>query len=381
MSGGPLSSYTILEVGHMLAGPYCGLILADLGAEVIKIEAPGGDIGRTTGRHQVGQHNAYFASLNRNKRGVVIDLASPKGQAEFHGLCGTAHALVTNLRPAAIRKLGLHYSALSATNPRLACVALTGFGLDSPWADRPAYDYVVQAMTGIMELTGEPGAWPTKTGYSAVDNSAGAFAAIGLLSQLLSGKGGQVDVAMYDVMLSQLNYIASALLNGNEGAQRYGSSAHPYFVPAQVFKTRDRWLVLFITHDGFWRLFCEEIGRPAWITHTLFDTVDARSRNRSAVVDAVAEVLAQQDTQTWLDRLVPLGVVVAGVHTLEEALASEQTVARSMVIEIPTPDGPLRLIGNPVKVSGITETFRPPPLLAGGSSIGQSPTRHDAAGA
>jgi len=285
MSTGPLSGYTILEVGHMLAGPYCGLILADLGAEVIKIEAPGGEIGRTTGRHQVGQHNAYFASLNRNKRGVVIDLASPKGKAEFHGLCRTAHALVTNLRPAAIHKLGLHYSALSPTNPRLVCVALTGFGLNSPWADRPAYDYIVQAMTGIMELTGEPGAWPTKTGYSAVDNSAGAFAAIGLLSQLLSGKGGQVDVAMYDVMLSQLNYIASALLNGNECAQRYGSSAHPYFVPAQVFKTRDRWLVLFITHDGFWRLFCEEIGRPAWITDTLFDTVDARDvarRIRSA---------------------------------------------------------------------------------------------------
>lgn len=359
---GPLSGYRILEVGHMLAGPYCGLLLADLGADVLKIEAPGGDIGRSASSHMIGPHNSYFASLNRNKQGLILDLATQDGQRRLHELCRGAHALVTNLRPSAIRKLGLGYSALGAVNPKLVCVALTGFGLDSPWADRPAYDYVIQAMTGVMNITGEPGMSPMKTGYSAVDNSAGAFAALGLLAQLLSGRGGQVDVAMYDVMLSQMNYIASALLNGGEKAQRYGGSAHPYFVPAQVFPTRDRYLVLFITHDRFWRLFCNEIGKPQWITLPEFQSVQARNRNREMVVAAVADVLTQYDTAAWLERLVPLGVVAAGVETLEDALGSQHTAARSMVVEIPTPDGPIRLVGNPIKVPQPCSELRPPPL-------------------
>jgi crotonobetainyl-CoA:carnitine CoA-transferase CaiB-like acyl-CoA transferase len=347
----------------MLAGPYCGLLLADLGADVIKVEAPDGDIARSAGRHYVGPHNAYFASLNRSKQGAVIDLQSDSGQAELHELCRTSHALITNLRPSAINKLGLHFDALRHVNPKLVCVALTGFGLDSPWVDRPAYDYVIQALTGVMEITGEPGWSPTKTGYSVVDNSAGVFAALGLVAQILSGKGGQVDIAMYDIMLSQLNYLASACLNGDERAQRHTSSAHPYFVPAQIFRTRDDWLVLFITHDRFWALFCEEIGRREWIFDPTFATIEARNHHRDQVIEAISEVLAQETTKTWLERLIPLGVVVSGVETLEQALASPQTKARSMVIEVPTSGGTLKLVGNPIKIYGVTETYFAPPLL------------------
>ena len=371
---GPLAGIRVLEVGHMLAGPYCGLLLADLGAEVIKIESPEGDIGRAASPHFIGPHNAYFASLNRNKLGVVIDLASDAGQAELHDLCRDAHAIITNLRPAAIRKLGLTYATLSAVNSALVCVALTGFGLDSPWADRPAYDYVIQAMTGIMEITGDPTALPTKTGYSAVDNSSGAFAALGLVAQLFAGKGGQVDVAMYDVMLSQLNYLASAQLNGQERAQRYTNSAHPYFVPAQIFATRNHYLVLFITHDRFWRLFCEEVGRPEWVADPIFSTIEARNRNRVAVVASVTEVLASETTAVWLTRLVPLGIVAAGVETLADALASDQVAARSMVVEIPTEAGAIRLVGNPIKIRGLDEKFRPPPLLGKIAAITTAPS-------
>ena len=252
---GPLAGVRVLEVGHMLAGPYCGMLLADLGAEVIKIEPPAGEIGRTVSPHRVGPHNAYFASLNRSKRSVAIDLMTAGGRQALGELASTAHALITNLRPSAIRKLGLTYQDLKPWNPRLVCVALTGYGLDSPYADRPAYDYVIQALTGMMALAGEPDGPPTKTGYSAVDNSAGMMGALGLLAKIVEGRGGQLDIAMYDVMLSQLNHLAGAWLNAGERAARFAHSAHPYIVPAQLFSTRDGWLALFITHDDFWRRF------------------------------------------------------------------------------------------------------------------------------
>jgi CoA:oxalate CoA-transferase len=359
----PLSGFRIIEIGHMLAGPYCGMLLADLGAEVIKIEPPEGDIGRRVSPHSIGPHNAYFASLNRNKRSVVLDLASPAGRKELHDLAGTCHALITNLRPSAIRKLGLTYEALRTANPRLVCVALTGYGLNGPFADRPAYDYVIQALTGIMAITGDAEGPPTKTGYSAVDNSAGIMAALGLVAKIAEGKGGQVDVAMYDVMLSQLNYLAGAWLNAGERVERQPHSAHPYIVPAQLFRTRDGWITLFITHDDFWRRFAGELGRPDWLADPAFATMQGRRLNRARVIPALQEVLLTQDTDHWVERLAPLGVVIAGVETLEQALASEHARHRGMVVEIPTPDGVIRAVGNPIKTDHPDPAPRPAPLL------------------
>jgi len=360
---GPLAGIRILEIGHMLSGPYGGLLLADLGADVIKIEPATGDIARRVSPHKIGPHNAYFASLNRNKRSVVIDLASPQGQAELHDLCRTAHAVLVNLRPSAIVKLGLTYNALRTVNEKLVCVALTGFGLDSPLAERPAYDYIIQAMTGVMELTGEPDAPPTKTGYSAVDNSAGIMAALGLLAKIIEGKGGQVDVAMYDVMLSQLNYLASASLNIGEKMQRYAGSAHPYIVPAQVFRTADGWLSLFITHDAFWAAFADKAEQPWWLTDARFATMAARTANRDIVVPAIAEVIAQRPTEEWVQLLTPVGVVAAGVESLETALASAQTKWRHMVVDIPSDGGILHAVGNPIRIDGWECDYRAPPLL------------------
>lgn len=359
----PLRGKRVIEVGHMLMGPYCGMLLADLGAEVIKVEPPGGDIARRVSPHQVGPFNAYFASLNRGKRSVVIDLASDAGRAELTGLVREADALVTNLRPKAIRKLGLTYDALKESNPKIVCVALTGYGLDSPYAERPAYDYVIQAQTGVMALTGDPSGPPTKTGYSAVDNSAGIMGAVGLLAKLVQGEGGQVDIAMYDVMLSQLNYLAGAWLNAGERAERYPESAHPYIVPAQIFRTADGWLTLFITHDDFWRIFCDEIGRSDWIDDERFATMAARRHNRALVLRSIGEVLATEPTDRWVARLAPLGIVAAGVETLEAALASEQAAARGMVAEIALDEGSLRVVGNPIKFSDAHDEFHAPPLL------------------
>lgn len=361
---GPLTGLRIIEATHMLAGPYCGMLLADLGAEVIKIEAPaGGDIGRHIGPHHVGPHNTYFASLNRNKLSMRIDLSTDAGQRELAALAKQSQALVTNMRPAVIKKLGLTYDALKAHNPKLVCVALTGYGLDGPYADRPAYDYVIQALTGIMTLTGDPGNPPVKAGYSAVDNSAGIMGALALVSKVLGGQGGQIDVSLYDTVLSQLNYVGAAYLNGGEKPQRFRSGAHPYIVPAQIFPTQDGHVALFISHDGFWRAFAQHVGHPDWLRDERFATMDGRAQNRDTVVAAIDELMLTRTTDAWVADLAPLGIVVAGVETLDQALGSDLCRARGMVISIPTPDGPLRAIGNPIKIVGQDPNFRPPPLL------------------
>ena len=360
---GPLSGIRVLEVGHMLAGPYCGLLLADLGAEVIKIEPPEGDIARRVSPHQVGPHNAYFASLNRSKKSVVIDLASDAGRAQLARLAAGAHALVTNLRPSAIRKLGLTYEHLRRHNEKLVCVALTGYGLHGPHAERPAYDYVIQALTGVMAITGDPQAPPTKAGYSAVDNSAGIMAAMGLLAKIVEGKGGQLDVAMFDVMLSQLNYLAGASLNAGEAAQRHANSAHPYIVPAQLFRAADGWLMLFITHDEFWKKFCTEAARPQWLVDERFATMAGRRKNRAAVLAGIAELLATDTAERRVARLAPLGIVVSGVQTLEQALASDLAGAREMVVELPCAGARLRAVGAAIKHDGAPPGFGEPPLL------------------
>jgi crotonobetainyl-CoA:carnitine CoA-transferase CaiB-like acyl-CoA transferase len=360
---GPLSRYRILEIGHMLAGPYCGMLLADLGAEVIKIEPPEGDIARRVSPHSIGPHNAYFASLNRGKKSVVLDLASADGQKSLHALVAGAHGLITNLRPAAIKKLGLTYDALKGVNPGISCIALTGYGLEGSHAERPAYDYVIQALTGVMAITGDPGAPPTKTGYSAVDNSAGIMGAFALAAKLAEGKGGQCDISMFDVMLSQLNYLAGAWLNAGERAQRYPRSAHPYVVPAQIFQTADGWVTLFVSHDDFWRRFCTEAGKPDWIADPRFATMQARRENRDAVIAALEPVLLGDTAASWVARLTPLGVVVAPIETLEQALASPLAKQREMVISIETEAGPIRAVGNPVRIAGQESKFSAPPLL------------------
>lgn len=360
---GPLAGIRIIEVGHMLAGPYGGLLLADMGAEIIKIEPVEGDIGRKVSPHFIGPHNAYFASLNRGKKSVVLDLAAPDGRAELERIAAGSHALLTNLRPSAIKKLGLTYESLHHCNPKLVCVALTGYGLDGPYADSPAYDYVIQAVAGVMALTGDPNAPPTKAGYSAVDNSAGMAAALGLLAKIVQGEGGQVEVAMYDVMLSQLNYLAAAALNAGETLERLANSSHPYLVPAQIFPTSDGWLTLFITHEKFWRKFCDEVGRPEWIDDPVFATMESRRLNREHVVQAIEEVLKTATAAEWVRRLQPQGVVVSEVGTLNDALESDLAASRHMVVPLGGPDTGLRAVASAVKFGGYEPQYELPPLL------------------
>jgi len=363
MTRGPLSSIRLIEICHVLAGPFCGMILADLGADVIKVEPPEGDMARNVTKQFTGPYNDYFSSLNRNKRSVVLDLATKDGQAQLAAMVTDAHALITNMRPATIRRFGLTYDDLKQHNDRLVCLALTGFGLDGPYADKPAYDYIVQALTGVMTLTGDPGMPPIKAGYSAVDNSTGIMGAVGLLARLIEGKGGQVDVSMFDTMLAQLNYLASAYLNHGLAPVRRAGSAHPYMVPAQVFASRDGFVMLFVSTDKFWWRFCEVVGWRERADDPRYATMDARMRHRDEIVAEVAELMKTRTTAEWIEALSARDIVVSGVETLERALEGDIVGSRDMIAVIPTPDGPLRLVGNPIRMPDHPPRYGLPPLL------------------
>ncbi|HET6704954.1 CoA transferase [Amycolatopsis sp.] len=340
MTDGPLAGIRVLEAGHILAGPYATMLLADLGAEVIKIEPPTGDLSR-----QVSE--AYFASINRNKRSLCLDLTTAAGRRRLGALAAESHALLVNLKPSVIHRLGLTYDSLRRWNERLVCVAITGYGLDA--GDEPAFDYVVQAATGVAALTGDPAGPPTLPGYSAADNSAGLAAALGLLAQIVSGRGGQVEVTLRDVMLSQLNYRASAYLNEGTEPRRLPSGAHSFYVPAQLFATAEGHLALFITHDGFWKSFAAEAGIAG------FETMTERVARRDEVLAVVSETLATDTAKSWEARLRPLGVPASAVRTLPEALAATP--------EAIVTAGDFRLVGSPVRIAGYEPKHRPPPRL------------------
>jgi crotonobetainyl-CoA:carnitine CoA-transferase CaiB-like acyl-CoA transferase len=360
---GPLAGIRVLEVGHVLAGPWGGMLLADLGADVIKIEPIDGDLSRHVGSNTVDDHNVYFASLNRNKRSVFIDLTTDEGQAELGALAGTAHALLVNMRPSSIRKLGLDYDSLRRFNPKIVCVALTGYGLDGPNADLPAFDYIIQAGTGVAAMTGEPDGPPTLAGYSAVDNSSGTMAALGLVAKVLEGTGGQVDVSLFDVMLSQLNYKAAAYLNGGEVPARQPHGAHTFYVPAQLFETASGHIALFVSHDEFWRRVCTEIGHPEWADDPRFATMHARFDNRTELLDALGAEFRKASAAEWVARLRPLGLAVGEVVNLAQALDGEHVRERGMVVTVDTPGGPLRMVGNPIRCTDAEPEYRAPPRL------------------
>ena len=337
----PLAGIKILEVGHVLAGPYATMLLADLGAEVTKLEPPGGDISR-----QVS--DSYFASVNRGKRSVRLDLGTEAGQRELHRLARDAHALLVNLKPSAIVSLGLTYEALRACNDKLVCVALTGFGLGG--GDEPAFDYLIQAATGVASLTGDPDGPPALPGYSSADNSSGMAAALGLLAMIVSGRGGQVDVSMRDVVLSQLNYRAAAWLNDGVTPRRLAGGAHSHYVPAQLFPAAaGTCLALFITHDRFWRAFAAEAGI------TGFATMAERSARREKVTSVVAAALATDTAESWETRLRALGVPARSVLDLPAALAG---AAGSLCTA-----GGLRLVGNAIRVGGYEPAYAAAPAL------------------
>ena len=338
------------------------MLLADLGADVIKIEPIEGDLSRQVGSRFVGEHNVYFASINRNKRSVHIDLTTAEGQAELGELAETADALLVNLRPSTIRKLGLDYESLRRFNPKIVCVALTGYGLEGPAAEWPAFDYVIQAGSASPALTGEPDGPPTLAGYSAVDNSSGDHGGARRCSRrCIEGKGGQVDVSLFDVMLSQLNYKAAAYLNGGEipGA--------PAARRAQVLRAgpavRDRLGLPRAVRDPR-RVLAAAVRRDRSAANGPTTRGSRRCTprfdNRAELLDALGARLKEAPAAEWAERLRPLGIAVGAVADLGDALDGELVRARGMVVSVDTDDGPLRVVGesDPVRRRAVRSTAR-----------------------
>jgi crotonobetainyl-CoA:carnitine CoA-transferase CaiB-like acyl-CoA transferase len=349
----PLAGLRVLELTHYLAGPYCTLFLADLGADVVKIESPEHpDLGRTMPGCRIEGEPAYFHCLNRGKRSVALDLKDEAGRSAFYRLVQIAHVVVDNFRNGVMERLGADSKSLLRINPRLVTCSLTGFGATGPKRDLPAYDYLIQAMSGMMSLTGDPGGKPTKYGISIVDHTSGLMGAFAILAALrgveLTGQGRHVDLALLDSHVHMLTYLAADYLNCGMVPERYEDSAHPYIVPSQRFSTRDGDLVIMPMADRMWLQLCEALGLRDLEADRELRTAAGRLKNRERVIGRLAEELARRDTAPTIELLLAHGVPAAPVNSVPEILADPQIEAREMVVE---GDG-VRMLGNPVKLSG-----------------------------
>jgi CoA:oxalate CoA-transferase len=333
------------------------MTLADLGAEVVKIERPGiGDGARGTGPFVDGV-SSYFMSLNRNKRAITLDLSKARGRQIFLALSKKADVVVENFVPGTMKKLGLDYNVLSKENPRIIYCAISGFGQTGPYAQWPAMDIIAQAMGGIMSITGEPGRSPIRVGTSIGDIVAGTFAALGICAALhertRSGQGQMIDVAMLDSQVAILENSIARYFAAGEVPRPLGTR-HPAATPFQAFPTKDGWLVIAIFggNPTHWPLFCAAIGHPEWIDEERFETSWGRTQNVDFLEPLITEAMRQKTTQEWLDELLPMGIPCGPVNTIDKVAHDPQVRHRQMVVELPHSKlGRWWYTGTPVKLS------------------------------
>jgi crotonobetainyl-CoA:carnitine CoA-transferase CaiB-like acyl-CoA transferase len=361
-----LADVTVLDLSRVLAGPYCTQLLADLGACVWKLEPPAGDETRRWGPPFAGGESAYYLSVNRNKQGLAVDLKDQRGRELVARLAERADVLVENFKSGDIARYGLSYEELARRNPGLIYASITGYGQTGPRSGEPGYDAAIQAMSGLMAMTGEPGGGPVKVGVAWVDVLAGVHAAAGILAALherqRTGLGKRLDLSLFDVALaSMVNQAQSALLTG-AAPERLGSG-HPSIVPYQAFAASDGDLTLAVGNDGQFGRLCRVLGLEGLAADPRFATNEARVSNREELVALLTSAFALDSRDTWLARLRAAGVPAAPVNTLPEALADEQAVARGMVGELRHPTaGPLPSVLSPFGHSAAGGR-RPPPLL------------------
>jgi len=368
----PLAGITVVDLTRILAGPYCTLVLANLGARVIKVEQPGfGDFARGIGPF-VGGKSLYFAALNYDKESIALDLKREADRALFDELLGAADVLVENFRPGAMARLGYAWDTVHARWPRLVYGAASGFGQTGPLRTRPAYDMVVQAMGGVLSLTGPRGGPPARVGISIGDIAAGLFLAVGIQSALVkrarTGEGSHVDVAMLDCQLAILEnaltaHLATGVVPGPLGTR------HPNIAPFQVFEAGDgQRLVICAGHDDVFERVCAALGAPRLAADPRFRTTDSRRTHVDALETELVTLLRARSAAEWLRILGEANVPCAPVNTVADAVRMPQVAARHMVVEIDDPKiGRLGVAGNPIKMSGVPEreSRRPPPELDG----------------
>jgi crotonobetainyl-CoA:carnitine CoA-transferase CaiB-like acyl-CoA transferase len=365
----PLQGQRILSAEQYGAGPYGTMFLAQLGAEVIKIEPPGvGDTARQVGPHFLRPgESVYFQAFNLNKRSITLDLNRPEGQDVLHRLVARSHAVVNNLRGDIPGKLGLTYAALEQHNPAIVCAHLSAYGRDNERARWPGYDYLMQAEAGYLSLTGDPEGEPQRMGLSMVDFMTGTIMAIGLLAALIeakeSGRGRDVDTDLLSAAVHQLSYPAAWYLNAGEVTGRTPRSAHPSVTPSQMVRTADGWIFVMAQLPKFWTVLCERIGRPELATDPRFETPKDRLAHREELTALLDEHFARAPTRHWLD-LLEGHMPVAPVFDVAQALDNPFLHTIGMVDEAPHPDRPdLRVLANPIRLDGERLPNRAGPLL------------------
>lgn len=368
---GPLKGLRVFDLTRVLAGPTCVQMLADLGADVIKIEKPGaGDDTRGFAPPYMPgtEESAYFVGVNRNKRSVTLDIAAAEGQAIALRLIAQSDILVENFKVGALAKYGLAYAQLKERFPGLIYCSITGFGQTGPYAPRPGYDSLIQAMGGVMSLTGEPDGPPQKVGIPLADLFAGLYGCIGVLAALrhreATGMGQQIDIGMLDTHVAWLANQGMNYLATGENPPRLGNQ-HPNIVPYQVFPTGDGFMVLSIANDPTFRRFCTEFGLGDLLSDERFATNAARVQNRQLVTETLTSVIQRQTTRWWVEKLETLKIGCGPINTLREVFSDPQIVARDVVRVMMHSSGTtVKVIANPVRLSATPADYRlPPPLL------------------
>jgi formyl-CoA transferase/CoA:oxalate CoA-transferase len=365
----PLAGLKVVEIGVAMAGPYCGMMLADYGANVIKVERTDqGDESRNWAPFFEGRLSHYFAAVNRNKRSLAVDLKSTQGRTIVEKLALEADVLIDNFRPGVLEGLGLGYETLHERNPRLIYCSITGYGATGPLKDERANDVAMQAYAGGMSITGEAGRGPVKMGISVADIGAGMFATQGVLLALhmrnATGKGQRVDTSLLEGQIAMLSYHYTAYFASGKPPERKGSSAQG-LVPYQAFEASDGWMVVAVFTDRMWRDLCGAIGKPQWGEDPRFDTPQQRMVNRDTIIAALSEIFAREPISRWRAQLTPLGIPCTPVQRIDQVVEEDQVRARDMIVEVETTgSGTLRLPGVPIKFSDAAGSVRTgPPRL------------------
>jgi crotonobetainyl-CoA:carnitine CoA-transferase CaiB-like acyl-CoA transferase len=366
---GPLAGMRVLELAQIMAGPTCGMMLADMGADVIKVEKlPGGDDSRGYRDPQVNGVSAPFLILNRNKRGIALNLKHPDGKAILLRMVRDADVVTENYRKGTLEKLGLGYEVLAAENPALIYCAVSGYGRDGPWADKGGFDLIAQGFAGLMSITGEPGGPPAKTGNSVADINAGILAVVGILAayahRLQTGRGQVVDTSLMEAALQQ-TYWHAAIFFATAASPGATGSAHILTAPYQAFRAKDGWINIGGANQANWERIADVLGHAEWRDDPRFRTNSDRMAHLDELVQLMNAVLGTRTRAEWIAAFDAAGVPVGPVHSIGEALGHPQTLARGMVVDLDHPQaGPTKALGCPLHFSATpTAVTRAAPLL------------------
>ena len=364
----PLQNIRVLDLSRVLAGPYCTMVLGDLGAEVIKVEPPEGDETRGWGPPFAGGESAYYLCVNRNKRGVVVNLKTDEGRNILRELALQSDVLVENFRPGTLKKFGLDFETLHDLNPRLVYCSISGFGQTGSLRDKPGYDFMIQAMGGVMSITGEPEGEPMKVGVAVADLFAGQNAVIAILAALqartFTGEGQYIDIALFDSELGWLANVASNFLISGKNPKRYGN-AHANIVPYQSFQASDGWFVVAVGNDKQFEAFCRVLGRPEFSADERFSTNSGRVQNREILIPLLKPIFLERTVSEWL-ALIGDQFPCGPINDFKQVFAMPHVKEREMLVEMEHPTiGQLPLVGSPLKMSGTRVEYRLPPPLMG----------------